>query len=104
MTIHYDEKGKYFSDIISKTDVRATIQTLTHRIDGRIYVGPSQRPKDTLNENERFLAVTNATVYDPDGNRVNQTEFMAVNREHIIWVIPHEEEDETEEREYDDAA
>ena len=104
MTIHYDEKGKYFSDIISKTKIRATIQTRTHRIDGRIYVRPSERPKDALNIEERFMAVTDATVYDSDGNVMNKADFLAVNREHIIWVIPHEEEAEMEEPPYDDAA
>jgi len=104
MTIHYDEKGKYFSEIISKSDVHATIQTRTHRIDGRIYVGSSERPKDALNVNERFLAVTDAIVYDADGNELNRADFLAVNREHIIWVIPHEDEPEPAEQEYDDAA
>jgi hypothetical protein len=104
MTIHYDEKGKIFSDIVRKTDVRATIQTIFHRIDGRMFVAPNERPKDALNAEEGFLAVADATVFDADGNKLYRADFIAVNRSHIIWVIPHEVAEMEAGRQTDDAA
>ncbi len=94
MTIRYDEKGKYFSNIITKIKVRATIQTISHRIDGSIYLADRERPKDALNEPERFIAVTQATIYDHDGNSLYRSDFLAVNRNHIVWVIPYEEHED----------
>ncbi len=104
MTIHYDEKGKIFSDIVSKTDVRAMIQTIIHRIDGRMFVASTERPKDALNVDEAFLAVTDATVFDADGNKLYRANFIAVNRSHIIWVIPHEDDETEAGSQTDDAA
>lgn len=104
MTIQYDEKGKIFSDIVRKTDVRATIQTITHRIDGRIFLAAAERPKDALNAEEAFLAVGDATIYDADGNQLYRADFIAVNRSHIVWVIPHEDDGMVAGRLIDDAA
>ncbi|HUF36948.1 MAG TPA: hypothetical protein VMN57_00340 [Anaerolineales bacterium] len=104
MTIHYDEKGKFFSDIITKSQVRATIQTRTHRIEGRIFVAGNERPKDALNVDERFLAVTDATVFGAAGEILEAADFIAINREHIIWVIPHEVEPVKEGSPHDPAA
>lgn len=103
MTIHYDEKGKFFSDIISKTDVRATIQTILHRIDGSIFVASTERPKDALNAAEPFMAVSDATVYDRDGNQLYKADFLAINRTHVVWVIPHEDESADSGRQVDDS-
>ena len=104
MTVHYDEKGKFFSDIITKSQVRATIQTRTHRIEGYIFVAADERPKDALNFDERFLAVIDATVFGAAGEILEAAVFMAVNREHIIWVIPHEDEPAKEGSAHDPAA
>lgn len=104
MTIHYDKKGKYFSNVITKLKVRAVIQTDLHRIDGEIYLMDDERTKDALNQDERFLAVTDASVYDRDGNALYRTGFLAVNRDHIIWVIPHEGDSPAGEGGVDDPA
>ena len=34
---YYDEKGKVFTDIVSKVAVQATIQTTTHRMRGLLH-------------------------------------------------------------------
>src|SRR5919109_4745127 len=73
MTFEYDEKGKIFTDIVSKVSVPSTIQTTTHLIRGHVHVRRDQRIKDELDINEGFLALTDVSVLGPDG----QTLFRA---------------------------
>lgn len=91
MTIEYDEKGKIFTDIVSKVAVQATIQTITHMIRGQIHVRRDQRIKDELDISENFLAVTEASVLGPDGQSIFQAPFLAVRRSHIVWVAPEQD-------------
>lgn len=88
MSIEYDEKGKIFTDIVSKIAVYATLQTTTHRMRGRIHIRRDQRVKDELDRNESFLAFTDVSVFGDDGNVLFEAPFVAVQREHIVWVIP----------------
>ena len=96
MTIEYDEKGKIFTEIISKIPVQATIQTTTHLMRGRLHVRRDQRIKDELDVDENFIALTDVSVLGPDGQTLFQAPFMAVRRSHIVWVIP--EQDKSEEK------
>lgn len=98
MTIEYDEKGKIFTDIVTKVAVHATIQTTTHLMRGQVHVRRDQRIKDELDLSENFLAVTDVTVLAPDGQPVFQAPFLAVRRSHIVWVLP--EEHRSEERQF----
>ena len=94
MTFEYDEKGKIFTEIVSKVSVPATIQTTTHLIRGRLHVRRDQRIKDELDANEGFLALTDVSVLGADGQTLYQTPFLAVSRSHIIWVMPESNHDE----------
>jgi hypothetical protein len=96
MTIEYDEKGKIFTEVISKVPIQATIQTTTHLMRGRLHVRRDQRIKDELDINENFIALTDVSVLGPDGQTLFQAPFIAVRRSHIIWVIP--DHDKTEEK------
>ena len=96
MTIEYDEKGKIFTEIISKVPIQATIQTTTHLMRGRLHVRRDQRIKDELDASENFIALTDVSVLSPDGQPLFQAPFMAVRRSHIVWVIP--EQSKSEER------
>lgn len=96
MTIEYDDKGKIFTDIVSKVATPATIQTTTHLIRAHIHVRRDQRIKDELDIDEKFLALTNVSVLGPDGQILFQAPFLAVRRSHIVWVIP--EQDKREEK------
>ncbi|MEJ2597611.1 MAG: hypothetical protein P8Z00_04720 [Anaerolineales bacterium] len=92
MGTRYDEKGKIFTDVVQKEPVRVVIQTTTmQRIKGQVYVKPDERVKDELNNPERFLAVTDANVYDQGGILINQCAFIAVNRDQIVWLIPQDD-------------
>jgi hypothetical protein len=88
MPTEYDEKGKIFTDVVSKIAVNATIQTSTHMLRGRIHFRRDQRVKDELDRPEGFLALTEVTVLASDGSVLFEVPFLAVSRSHIVWVIP----------------
>lgn len=88
MPTEYDEKGKIFTDVVSKIAVNATIQTITHMLRGRIHIRRDQRVKDELDREEGFLALTEVTVLAADGSVLLESPFLAVSRSHIVWVIP----------------
>ncbi len=91
MNIRYDDKGKFFTDVITKDSVPSIIQTLVSRIRGNMHVRINERVKDELNRGEQFLAITDADVYNLQGQKVDHAECMLINRDHIIWIIPDEE-------------
>jgi hypothetical protein len=91
MTIEFDDKGKFFTDIVSKTPVSAMIQTVTHRIHGNIHVGLDRRIKDEMDLPEKFIAVTDAVIYSSDERVLYRTRFLAVQRCEIVWVLPDSE-------------
>jgi hypothetical protein len=88
MTIEFDDNGKIYTDIIRKTPIPVMIQTITHRIHGNIHVKQDQRIKDELDTTENFIAITDALIYASDGQILYQTNFIAVQRDEIIWVMP----------------
>lgn len=90
MTFEYDEKGKIFTEIVSKVPTPATIQTTTHLLRGHVHVRRDQRIKDELDASENFLALTDVSVLGPDGQTLFQAPFLAVRRSHIIWVFPEQ--------------
>ena len=91
MTIEFDDNGKFFTDIIAKTPIPAMIQTVTHRIHGNIHIMHDRRLKDELDLPEKFIAVTDAVIYLPDGQVLYQASFLAVQRSEIVWVLPDSE-------------
>lgn len=88
MTIDYDEKGKIFTEMISKVSIPAIVQTTQHLIRGNVHVRRDERLKDELDRNEPFLAVTNANVLGADGEVLYQTRFLAIQRAQIVWIMP----------------
>jgi len=91
MSLNFDDKGRFFSDVVAKIAVPATIQTLTNRIKGNVYIRRGERLSDELNRSDHFLAVTEAVIYDIDGNVIHTSGFLAINREHIVWLMPDED-------------
>ena len=96
MTIEYDEKGKFFTNVVAKIPVRSTIQTTMQLIQGNVHVRRGERLKDELDRDETFLAVTDASVLDVNGKTLFEASFLAVQRAQIIWIRPDQEEPKDE--------
>ena len=91
--LEYDEKGKIYTNVVSKIPVTALVQTTQHLIRGTLHVRQGERVKDELDRDELFLAVTNASVLAADGKTVlHEAPFLAVRRNQIVWIIPLTEE------------
>ena len=90
MSIEYDEKGKFFTDIISKIAVHAVVQTTSQLIRGKLHVREGERLKDELDRDEPFLAMTEASILGADGQVQFEAPFLAVQRSQIVWVLPDE--------------
>jgi Family of unknown function (DUF6812) len=91
MVVEYDEKGKYFTDVITKDLIFTHIQMPVHHIRGYVHVRKGDRLSDEINSDNTFLAVTNAQIYDPGGEILYACEFLVINRVHIVWLMPIDE-------------
>ena len=88
----FEGKGKIYPQVISKSPIKFIMQTTMHQILGMLHVRVGDRVKDELDTADHFLAVTNADLFDISGtNLVYKTNFMAINVNQIIWVIPEKE-------------
>lgn len=91
MGTHVDEKGKFFTPVITKTPIPVIIQMPLHRVEGNIHIRPDERIKDEIDRDEQFLPVTEAMIYNPDGTVYASTHFIALNRTQIHWILPVDE-------------
>ncbi len=92
MSIRYDQKGKFYTDVISKSKIFAYIQTTQQRIFGAIHVRDDERVSDAVNAADEFLAISDASVQDLQGEVLFETDFIMVNRRHIVWLNPQDDE------------
>jgi hypothetical protein len=71
---------------------RVELETSRHRMVGWITLaqnGFRSRVSDLLNATEReFIALTDVTVTPLDGGDPLDREFVAVSRQHIVFVTP----------------
>lgn len=88
MTFEYNDKGKFFTDIISKIPKTVLVQTTTHLIQGTVHIHRDERLKDELDRENIFLALTEANILDAEGKTIYQSDFIAVRGSQIVWVIP----------------
>lgn len=91
MVTQFDDKGKIFTQVISKKPVAVVIQTVQQTIRGTIHVRPTERVIDELNHSQPFLAVTEADVLAEDGSVAYTCNFLTLNTDHIVWIIPSDE-------------
>ena len=91
MVTQFDDKGKIFTQVISKKPVTVIIQTDRHTIRGTIHVRPTERVIDELNHTQLFMAVTDVTVMDESGKILYESNFLTLNTSHITWIIPADE-------------
>lgn len=88
--MRFDHKGKYYTDVRTKIPTRARIQTRQQLIIGNIHVQPDHRFLDEINQADEFVAVTDATVNQAEQSF--QASFLAINKQHILWICPLEED------------
>ena len=91
MTIEYDEKGKFYTEVVTKVPTAVVIQTTTHLVRGLVHVRQGERLKDELERDERFIAVTNVNVHDANDEICFSGSFLAILRSHIVWIMPADE-------------
>src|SRR4030066_2090507 len=91
MVLEFDEKGKFFTEVVSKDIILSHIQTITHRIRGCVHVRKGERLSDEINKANLFIAVTSAEIYTLEGEILYTSDFLAINREHIVWLMPIKE-------------
>jgi hypothetical protein len=91
MVTQFDDKGKIFTQVISKKPVTVIIQTDKQTIRGTIHVRPTERVIDELNHTQPFMAVTDASVLDENGAVIYSCNFLTLNTDHIVWIIPADE-------------
>jgi hypothetical protein len=91
MYASFEDKGKIYTNVVTKTPIDVILQTPSHQIHGKLHVRPNGRLKDELTSSEAFLAITDAAVYDTGGKLVYRTHFIALHRDHINWIIPIDE-------------
>jgi hypothetical protein len=92
MTIEFDEKGKFFTDVVRKIPVQSVIQTTNQLVRGKVHMREGERLKDELDREDLFLAVTDASILGADGQILFQGPFLAVRRSQIVWVLPDQED------------
>lgn len=80
-----------FSDKIEKVAKKVVLQTLNDVILGDFHYRPRLRLIDELISGDQYLAITDATVYDKSGRVRFRSNFLSVNRDHIVLIIPWEE-------------
>src|SRR4029079_1163746 len=84
-----DHNGKMFTDKVRKRKAISVIQTATHRIRGVIFHDSDSRLRDDLNNtSEAFIAITDAEIVSDAGQVAQRVPFIALNKSHIVWVIP----------------
>jgi hypothetical protein len=86
----------YYSHL-TKDLVKVVVRTTNERIEGHLAKMPGGRLLDLLNTtNEKFVAVTDASVHDAaTGKLMSEVKFLAVNKEHIIYMFDETETKDT---------
>ncbi|MBN2371721.1 MAG: hypothetical protein JXO72_14655 [Vicinamibacteria bacterium] len=76
---------------IEKTSIAAMIRTPDQMIVGSLHINPRKRLKDELNiASDRFLAVTDARLYDTACRPLGEAAFLLVSSAHVITITPLE--------------
>lgn len=80
----------------SQRQERVELETSRHRMTGYVTLarnGYRSRISDLLNASEReFISLTDVTVEPLDGGAATQRPFLAVSRQHIVFVTPLDDE------------
>lgn len=87
MKMRIDAKGKYYTQRVSTDELDVILLTHDGEIHGAIHVHPNRRLSDEIDSDRRFIPLTEVTIYRRDGSDF-KTEFLAVNKDAIVWITP----------------
>jgi len=91
MQTSFDEKGKIFTEVVKKRPVNVHIQTSKHLIRGKFHVRLNERIKDELDRSDKFVALTDAGIYDLKDVLIYSCSLLTVNRLDIVWLFQDED-------------
>ncbi|MBT8353779.1 MAG: hypothetical protein HKP41_03145 [Desulfobacterales bacterium] len=69
---------------------KVTIMSQKHKIDGFIDLIPGARLTDYMNNSNRFIAVTDARVFDHENNQILEAKFLDILVDNIEIIFPSE--------------
>ncbi|HAW49443.1 TPA: hypothetical protein DCX16_00605 [bacterium] len=80
---------------IDKAKREVIVFTLHHRLEGTMYTYMGARILDELNAGAKsFIALTNVDVFLPQSkNPIYHADFIALNKNHIVHLLPGKGED-----------
>jgi hypothetical protein len=78
------------ANLLKKRPIPIVLQTSKHLIRGKFHVRGEMRVIDELAVEDKFIAITDGEILSYKGNRLFKTEFIAVNRQDIVWIVPEE--------------
>ena len=78
------------SHLIKKRPVPVVIQTSKQLIRGKFHVRGVMRVMDEITFEDKFVAITDAQIIHPNGKTLFKTNFVALNRQEIVWIAPEE--------------
>lgn len=79
------------SHLIKKRPVPVVIQTKKQLIRGKFHVRGVMRVMDEITFEDKFIAITDAQIINPNGSLLFKTNFVALNRHEIVWMVPEED-------------
>ena len=79
------------ASVINKRSVPIVIQTTKHLVRGNFHVRGVMRIIDELTFEDKFVAITEAEIINPNGSIFIKASFIAVNRHEIVWMAPEED-------------
>ncbi len=93
MDYRVDEKGKVYTQHVSKLPVPVIVRVEDALIHGTVHLTPGNRLKDELNGDEAFIAITQVKVSAGASQRpLFETEVLILNKQRITWIYPSEPE------------
>ena len=79
------------ASVIKKRPIPIVIQTSKQLVRGNFHVRGVMRVIDELTFEDKFVAITDAEIINPNGNVLFKTNFVALNRFEIVWMAPEED-------------
>jgi hypothetical protein len=79
------------ASVIKKRPIPVVIQTKNQLIRGKFHVRGVMRVIDEIIFEEKFVAITDAEIINPNGKILFRTNFVALNRQEILWIAPEED-------------